>query len=126
MRPLSYWQSLTWSLEERSLDLEELSAGELDKISGLMRAIILKEPNMYADIGNSDERITRIVAHVRETGRLPKAPTLVQMDDGLSIVDGNHRMVTYFYLRGRAEANDSKSVPIDKIQRFWIGRSPAI
>lgn len=122
LRPMAKIQALTWQVEDRALDVADLAAGEEGKIVGLLRAAILKEQNIYSEIGNSEERMVRIIQHVKETGRLPSAPTLISKADGLQIVDGNHRIAVYFFLTGRAASGVPNAIPIDPQQRYWIGR----
>ncbi|WP_227459687.1 hypothetical protein [Cupriavidus pauculus] len=122
LRSMAEIQALTWQLEERALQVADFAAGEEGKIVGLLRAAILKEQNIYSEIGNSEERMIRIIQHVKETGRLPSAPTLIAKADGLQIVDGNHRIAVYFFLRGRVANGVPNAIPVDANQRFWIGR----
>jgi hypothetical protein len=124
LRSLAELQALSWTLEERVLGLEELAAGQANKIVSLLKAAVKKERNEYSAIGDSEARIARIVQHVKASGRLPKAPTLIDSGKGLEIMDGNHRVATYFFLLSGAENGVPNTIPIIPAQTFWIGRTP--
>jgi hypothetical protein len=124
-RPLAFYQDLTWSLERRQVRAADLDATEIGKVAGMVRAA-LGERNLYSNsIPDLHLRFQRVLEYVARTEDLPGAPTLIQLPDGLQIVDGNHRMAAYFLLQGECgKPQDGRNfTPIHAEQNFWIGRS---
>ncbi|SCB24421.1 hypothetical protein [Cupriavidus alkaliphilus] len=124
MRPLRFYRSLSWTLENRSLVPDTLADGEVGKINGLLRAGLLGEQNEYSAISNSRERLTSILQYTLAHGRLPKAPALIQEASGLRIMDGNHRIAVYVYLTGFG-GHFTPQYPLEPRQDFWIATPAA-
>lgn len=82
------------------------------------------QKNLYSEsIPDLKERFARIVSYIGEHGFMPKPPILMNESDGLSVLDGNHRMSAYFYCYGyfTVEPATDLLLKTKEIQAYWIG-----
>lgn len=123
-KPLRFWRALRWEKVQRHISVYDLNAECQDVMLKLVLASVRGETNLYSvSIPNLKMRFDRIVEHIRATGELPCAPTLVPERYGLSIVDGNHRMAAYLYCYGyfKLEVEAKLQLRTKEIQEYWIG-----
>ena len=129
-RPLNFWRSVTWTLEQRPLTRAMLSSRSDDIIRGLHDAYINMIPNDYSRLlGESGrDRFYFALAFLSEHGVFPKAIAVLEENGRLTILDGSHRVTAYFaYEQMLSEpslrANLSPgSVPLRPLQPMWVAR----
>jgi hypothetical protein len=119
-RPLSWWKNVTWSLEEREVDFGRLCQGTKRIVNNMIDGHINGNPNLYS--ADSDVRFRSALSHIAKTGTLPRPLVVMQLRDGLSVIDGNHRVAALCTCQaGAAEiAKKGGVAPLLK-QQVWLG-----
>jgi hypothetical protein len=126
-RPLRYWRSLSWSPVERHVSVNDLGTESRAIMIHIVLGAVAEQRNSYTDaIHNLRPRFWRVVEHIWHNGRLPKPPTLLVASDGLSILDGNHRMAAYLYCYGyfKLDPGPELQLKTEAVQRYWIASDP--
>lgn len=122
-RPLRYWRSLSWAQVERHVSFDDLGIESRGIMVQIVLGAVAEQSNNYTDaIHNLRPRFWRVAEHIWHSGRLPKPPTLLAASDGLSILDGNHRMAAYLYCYGyfKLDPGSELQLKTEEIQRYWI------
>lgn len=125
-KTLKFWKAINWEKVQRHVSIQDLNESCRNVMMSMVLAAVKDQSNFYSDsIPDLKPRFERIVEHIRATGKLPCPPTLIHESDGLSIVDGNHRMAAYFYCFGyyKLEVESTLLLATNEIQEFWIGRT---
>ena len=99
-KSLDFWRKTAWELGSLPFDLAALTPIGLHGIAEMLDAYVNGANNEYgAAILNGKERYKSLVLYIGRNGSFP-APTIVMArDDGLHIVDGNHRITALTRLR---------------------------
>src|SRR5262245_45140240 len=124
-QPLSYWQRLRWQEATRHVSVHELRGEHQHIMVDMAMAALTGQRNRFSEaIPNLKQRFQSVVDYIALHGRLPRPPALCVEPDGLSVLDGNHRMAAYFYCCGYFKNLDPGAelqLKTEKAQQFWIG-----
>jgi hypothetical protein len=122
-RPLSWWKEVTWTLEEHQMNFDALAKNSKRIVKDMIDGHINRVPNTYFGWPESKARFLSAGQYVSQYGTFPKPPMAVRLDDGLSVLDGNHRM-TALCFRQLAPERILKlgGVPPLKKHQVWIGK----
>lgn len=121
---LNYWRVVTWHAVTRHIRLEDLHPVHRQAVVDTVRAAIDGERNaITSKVVDLVPRFSRIMSYLATHRRLPRAPVFWLARDGLTILDGHHRMAAYFYARGEISTRVSAHLPTppDALQQYWIG-----
>ncbi|WP_163267011.1 hypothetical protein [Chelativorans alearense] len=94
-RPVVWWQAVTWTKLQTALEPDDLSAEQLRTVNGMIGAYFKGDYNAYRMIATGPKRVFGVLEFLRANGDLPRMPVAVMDNDGLHIVDGNHRVVAW-------------------------------
>lgn len=122
-RPLSWWQGVVWTRVLSPLDKSEICALDRDTQGKMHHAYFGGGYNEYSFISDGRERALSVLLFIREHGTLPAAPIAMKISDGLTFVDGSHRMVAWHIYTELAETNklsDGAAVRASS-QPVWVG-----
>lgn len=116
-RPITFWRSVSWSLEPYPLTLMSLEPESRDVVHQLAIAFAAGLPHpLDIPIADASDRIRRFVTILQQTGRLPVPPVLLAVKDGSEVLDGNHRLAALFAAR-------VAGLPVAPWHDVWIARS---
>jgi hypothetical protein len=119
--PFRYWQILEWQQCEVDLRFEHFTSSARNIFDGLVSANIFGVQNEFSSyLQDSKSRIQSIYAYIQEFRALPSTLILLDLGQQLEIVDGCHRLATFFYLKNNGVPDDI--LPIR--QSAWVGRHP--
>lgn len=126
LRPLSWWKNVAWKSEERDIDFSVLCNSTKRIVNGMISGHINDKPNIYSAGPDSKDRFFSAMKFLSEHGRVPGALVVMQLNDGLSVIDGNHRVAA---LCARQAVSDEiikrgGLVPA-KAQSIWMGEHAA-
>jgi hypothetical protein len=117
-RPLSWWNAVTWRLEEHELDINRLSASTQRAVRDMIAAHVDGVPNIYTRLPESKQRFTSALQHITQHGTIPKPPLAMRVQDGFVVIDGNHRLAALCFRQG--EAAEGGIAPL-KAHKLWVG-----
>jgi hypothetical protein len=124
-KPLSWWKSVTWQLEERDLNFDALSQDSRSIVNKMLDAHINNKINDYTTLPNSKARFESAALYVAENGTFPEPLVGIELKDGLSVLDGNHRMTALCYCQKTAEEIlEEGGVAPAATQKIWMGSHP--
>lgn len=120
-RPLSWWNEVTWAAEDVDCNFDRLSASTKLRVSQIITDI---------QQGKADEVTSRRYKHpfkyIMENAKFPNPMLAMRAADGLSFIDGHHRMAAFTDLQKIPDAqfeNRGWKKP-SPIQTVWIGTHP--
>jgi hypothetical protein len=121
-RPLSWWKQVSWKLEEHELKFESLSCGARRIVSGMIDGHINDVPNIFSAGPDSKRRFVAVGRYVAQHGTFPRPLVVMRLEDGLSVLDGNHRMTALCACQGASEqiVKSGGAAPL-KSHRLWMG-----
>jgi len=116
-RPLAWWKNVTWKLEDHDVGFDALCAGTKQLTARIADDI---EKGNAAD--NSEARFAEALNHLAKTGAFQKPLVVMKLDDGLSVIDGNHRITALVACQAQAETlkKNGRKVP-SATQKIWMG-----
>jgi hypothetical protein len=122
-RPLSWWKEVTWALGEPELKFDSLSDNSKRIVRDMIDGHVNKVPNSYVRWPDSKARFLSAGRYVSEHGTFPRPPLVINLPDGMSVLDGNHRVAALCF---RQDAPDriiqmSGVAPLAKHQ-VWVGK----
>ena len=121
--PFEVWQRLEWSKADVDLRLSDFTSGAQQIFEGLASANFSDQQNEFSlYLGNSKSRIQSIGSYIRESRSLPSILILIDCGPALEVVDGCHRLATFFFLK--ANGFSDELLPIRQLA--WVGRYPGI
>jgi hypothetical protein len=117
-RPLSWWRKVTWKLEKTDCGLANLCQGTKAIVTGML---------VQKATGTIDEetatRFKKASDYILKNGGFEEPPIAMRLADGLSVLDGNHRMTAFCGLQQvPAEILEKRGLrkPVPE-QELWIG-----
>jgi hypothetical protein len=124
-RPLSWWKAVSWKLESSDLTFDTLCAASKRIIRDMLDGHVNGRPNAISRIANSRIRFLTAGKYVSEHGTLPEPPLVIRLTDGLSVLDGNHRVAALSFRRLASEriVNISGVAP-EKTHKVWVASHP--
>jgi hypothetical protein len=117
-RPLPWWREVTWKLEKTDCDFAGLAP--------FTKTIVIRMLREKTD-GTIDKatarRFDRAVQNILKKAEFEEPPVAMRLADGLSILDGNHRITAFCWLQmmtaEQFEALGSRKPELE--QDVWIG-----
>jgi hypothetical protein len=124
-RPLSWWRQVRWTLEDSDLTFDSLSTASKRIVRDMLDGHVNGKPNPISQIRNSRTRFLTAGKYISENGTSPKPPLVIKKADGLSVLDGNHRVSALCFRRLASEriVNLSGVAP-RKIHQVWVATHP--
>jgi hypothetical protein len=121
-RPLAWWKKVDWQLNEREIGFDGLCTGSRRIVAALIDGHIEGKPNIYSVGDNSKARFLSALRFIAKNGTLSKPLIAMQLEDGLSVIDGSHRMTALHVCQTKPEVIVQKGgkVPL-KTHKIWIG-----
>ncbi len=117
-RPLSWWNGVTWKLEKRDLSYESLCKATQSAVTGIAKDI---EDGNNRD--NCTARVNRAVEQLVKSGEFLESPVVMKLSDGLSVIDGNHRVTALLSSQALAEAFARRGHKVPSTtQNAWVGQ----
>jgi hypothetical protein len=98
-KPLSWWKQVTWAKKKVSCGLNDLAAKAKADVADIVDRM---------NAGTADDTTKRRVAqpwvYIRDNGVFPRALITMQRTDGLSLIDGSHRMAAFVMFQALTDA----------------------
>jgi hypothetical protein len=117
-RPLPWWREVTWKLEKTDCSLANLSQGT----KALVNRTLAEITNGTVDQGTK-RRYDNAFHHILNNALFEEPPIAMRLADGLSFLDGNHRITAFCGLQmlpaGSFERRGLKKPSPE--QDAWIG-----
>ncbi len=130
-RPIVFWARTRWRSERLSLAPESFSPASQDRIAKMVKAFVYGEDNAYGrQLVDGPKRMLQAAHHIGETGLLPGSPVLLRTNEGLEILDGNHRVTAHFAYPQLLEKSEvfrraTEGRPRALKQECWVGEADA-
>lgn len=119
--PFQFWQLLEWQKCQVDLRFEDFTPAAQYIFNGLVSANLFGQHNAFSNyLQDSKPRMSSIYAYIEQNRALPSTLILIEKGHSLEIVDGCHRLATFFYLK--AKGFPEELLPIR--QSAWIGYLP--
>jgi hypothetical protein len=118
-RPLSWWQKVTWTKEKTNCALTKLTPKAHTDVMD-----IRQESSGGSPSETTKRRWDNLFRYVLNDGAFPVAPIVMRRPEGLSPIDGTHRMAVLSALQLIPEANFAKrglAKPANE-QDVWMGK----
>lgn len=117
-RPLSWWKRVTWKKQKVKCELVALSA----KAQGDVTDIINQMKGGTAD-ESTKKRVAQAWLFLKDNAKFPKALVTMKKRDGLSLIDGSHRMAAFRMIQElpKARFDKIKKRKAQLKQHLWIG-----
>jgi len=125
---LDYWKNLDWRKEKIALTPDDLVVKDRKMITSLVLANVCNEVNIYSHpVLKSKERFDSIFCYIRKVGTFPKTVALEKLNDKYRLIDGCHRLASYFYLIGwfKVCGEDIPCLNVSREQEYWIAEQSA-
>jgi hypothetical protein len=115
LKTLSYWGKLNWKKSLVKLDMDSLTESSQKIIQGLVFANFCGIKNDYSDQMGDDskKRIEQIISYAEKHSKLPNSLIFIYENGKYEIVDGCHRLATFFW--------KNEYFPSDLLHDAWIG-----
>ena len=117
--PLSWWNNVTWTIEEIDCAFDNLS----ERTKSLVYNII-EEVKLECADAVTKKRYREAFVFIMENSRFPKPMTAMRASDGFSFLDGHHRLAAFTDLQ-KIPVAAFTSLNFEKpmtLQNVWIGR----
>jgi hypothetical protein len=118
-RPVSWWKDVSWVLEEVDCGISKLTPKTRTDIADIRQEISGGAPSE-----TTKRRWDNIFRFVLNAGTFPVAPVLIRRPEGLSLIDGTHRLAVLNTLQSMP-AQKFASLGLAKpavVQSAWIGK----
>lgn len=117
-KPLSWWKDVTWKVDKVTCDLSSLTPRARTGVNEILAEMI----SGSAD-ATTRRRVQHPYKHILDNGVFPRLMVTMRRPEGLSIIDGSHRMAAFELLQRTPDAK-FKSLGKSKAaleQEVWIG-----
>jgi hypothetical protein len=117
-KPLSWWKKVSWDKQKLKCDLPSLTA----KARADVREIIT-QMNMGTADESTKRRIARAWTYIKDNGVFPRSLVTIKKSDGVSLIDGTHRMAAFEMVQSLTDAQFAQlnlKRPTRE-QEVWIG-----
>lgn len=119
-KPIDYWQSLMWQRSTVTLTPEDLSSNGINLVTQLIEAASGVKNIMARYIPNTAERFISCLTYIRANATTPGVVLLHRSEDGMSIIDGNHRIAALMAFQGQF-SGEIPPLPIEA----WVATPPS-
>ena len=118
-RPISWWKNVTWTLEKTDCGFDVLTPKARADVTDIHNEISGGAPS-----ATTKRRWDNLFRYVLNDGSFPVAPVVMRRPEGLSPIDGTHRMAVLSALRSIPEANFAakKLAKPANEQNVWMGK----
>jgi hypothetical protein len=121
-RPLSWWKNVTWKKQKVRCDSKALTSKARADVTEIVTQ--MKDGTATAD---TKKRVAQPWLHLKDHAKFPRALVTMKKRDGLSLIDGSHRMAAFFMVqelpKSEFEKIGKRKPPLK--QRVWIGTHSA-
>lgn len=117
-RPLSWWREVTWKREKTDCSLSNLCQGTKAIVA---RMLVEKATGTIDE--ETKTRFAKAADYILKNGGFEEPPIAMRLADGLSILDGNHRITAFCGVQeAPAEILEKRGLrkPAQE-QELWIG-----
>jgi hypothetical protein len=94
-KPLSWWKQVTWEKKKVLCRLDDLAAKAKADVSDIIDAW-----NDGTADATTKKRVAQPWVHIKNNGVFPRALVTMQRTDGMSLIDGSHRMAAFVMFQG--------------------------
>jgi hypothetical protein len=117
-RPLSWWKKVTWEEEQVKCDLATLAP----KARTDVLDVITQFNSGEAD-ASTKKRVAQSWVYIKDNGEFPRALVTMKIPEGLSLLDGSHRMAAFCMLQDIDDAEFKKTGKKKPAleQTIWVG-----
>jgi hypothetical protein len=118
-RPISWWRDVTWTAEKVDCGFDSLTPKAQSDVLDIRKEINSGKPS-----ASTQRRWDNIFRYLLNDGNFPVPPLVMRRPEGLSPIDGSHRMAVLSALRLLPEsafAAKKISKPANE-QQVWMGR----
>jgi hypothetical protein len=118
-RPLSWWKNVTWTLEEADCGLDGLTPKAKADVMDIRKEMEGGNPS-----STTKRRWDNLFRYILNDGSFPVSPVVMRRPEGLSPIDGTHRMAVLSGLRLIPEAfyAAKKLAKPSNAQSVWMGK----
>jgi hypothetical protein len=118
-KPLSWWKQVTWTMVTTRCGLDDLASKAKADVSD----IVTKFNAGQAD-SSTKKRVAQPWIYIRDNGTFPRPLVTMQRTDGMSLLDGAHRMAAFVLFQSLSDAElakiEANRPPIN--QTVWRGQ----
>ena len=98
----------------------------LSVISDMINAHVNDVPNFYSAMPDGKARFLSAVQYLEKHGSLPRPLVVMRLEDGLRVIDGNHRVTALCFCQATpAEILKRGGTPPLKNHQLWMGTHAA-
>lgn len=127
LKSLDYWRKTQWDQTTHSLEFNTLCPETRISLDHLFRAHALGEKNEYSNLKDGKERFNSVFQYVRSHGVIPRPAIIRHKENGLSLLDGNHRVsaltAARVFWRNEASRHAIACSP-QELQPVWVVTGP--
>jgi hypothetical protein len=118
-RPISWWKNVTWTLEKTDCGFDGLTPKARADVMDIRNEISGGSPG-----ATTKRRWDNLFRYILNDGSFPVAPVVLRRPEGLSPIDGTHRMAVLSALQLIPDANFAakKLAKPANEQGVWIGK----
>jgi hypothetical protein len=121
-RPLSWWKNVTWKRQKVKCTLCALSKKARDDVT----EIVAQMKSGTAD-ASTKKRVAQPWLYLKDHATFPRALVTMNKPDGLSLIDGSHRMAAFCMVQELPKSEfdkiNKRKAPLK--QHVWIGAHSA-
>jgi hypothetical protein len=131
-KPISFWQGVKWEKKTCNISINDFEQIDKEQIFQIIATAVLGYKTLLSQsMSDIKERFEKIIGYAEGHQILPTSPVLLKTNNGYKILDGNHRIATYFHLKGdpalkiirgypELKINNKHNLGIKLDQTFWI------
>jgi hypothetical protein len=117
-KPLSWWKNVAWEKQTVTCDLASLTEKARKDVSD-----IVAEMNAGTADTSTKKRVAQPWIYIKDNGVFPRALVTMKKADGLSLIDGSHRMAAFELIQSLTDAQFAE-LKVDRPareQEVWVG-----
>ena len=115
-----YWKSLEWNKQFVSLRPEGMASKSLMLVMQIIEAGRGTKNLLSTYIPNTSERFKSALSFIKEHATTPGTPLLLSTEDGIEVVDGNHRVAALLAVQNQLPAGTTE-LPLS----VWLAKPPS-
>jgi hypothetical protein len=121
-RTLPWWKNVSWELVDHDLDFDTLTQASKRIVNQMIDAHVNDIANAYSRLPDSKARFESAAVYIAENGTFPKPLIVMQIKDGLSVIDGNHRATALCHCQATTEEILKwGGIAPSRSHRLWMG-----
>ncbi|WNC71443.1 hypothetical protein RGQ13_15120 [Thalassotalea psychrophila] len=107
---LRQWIDCTWELIDINLPQSKFTNGSISMATAIVGNAAYGKLTDTANVENTKERFQSCVSYIKEHGNIPTPIILTRINDGFSVMDGNHRLAAILFTVN----------PLDIVIKAWV------